>query len=234
MARNKNNIWFKVFNDIIGYMLTEKYPYNDTLIEAIKLVDEIADININIPGNYVVREDNTVYDQDKVLVYALLDKDKIKIDGIEYFVAESDHKIHEITTIWNNTLIGDHGIDLEVGVPSDDHTFNMPAIVFYMSKEQDINMLESEGTDGLKNFLFNIGIVARELDLYERTQAYAETERIEDITSGLIYDYFQSAYCKLDSERTNRMTEWSYESEIISEDERPLIISKMINTVYYR
>lgn len=234
MARLKNNIWLKTIKILIEYMLEEKYSLNDTGIVAIKLVDEVDDINPNVNGNYVVKSDLKVYDQDKVFVYELLPKDQLIIKSINYFIAESDSSLHELGKKWNNTRIGDHGVVLEVGEQHDKHAYTTPSIVFKMLEEDDIDILETKNVNTLKTFEFLVGMVVQESDLYDRTQAYAETERVEEIFADLVYDFYQSSRCRVNEDVSGRLQRWVYKTSIVSEDERPLIISKINNKVYYR
>lgn len=249
--RIKNNIWYLFLTSFNKFLKNEKYPINETAYNC-KIVDvvdgDLTNPNIltilDTPAYYFVKEDSTIYDENKNIVLILVQGDSFISNDITYFIA-SDGYYHEFReNKYNNTILGDLGISLKMGqfdVKKDEteltneHRSNLPEIIIQMDQQSNVNALESKGTDSEKAFMFSIAIMCLEDDINNNITGYDEYYRIEDLMLELIYEYFESTQCALDTPfaGTNRGFEWFYDELIYNEYIRPVVVGTLFNTITY-
>ena len=179
--RNDNNIWNKFLTDLVSYLKSKKYDYIETNLEFIRKVDSIDEINPNIDGLYL--KNLEYYDQDKNYIGSLSIYNKFKIDQKEMFV-DSNSNIHEINEQFNNSIIGDEGIFIDVGDISDDNLYQKPTIKIMMGEEKNVSMLEDSNVDRAKQLNFVILLIVDESNTYGGS-GYNETDKVMSIVKRL-------------------------------------------------
>lgn len=249
--RKDNDIWYNLFASFTSYLKSDKYTLNQTAINVIKIVDykveNISDenseyINVNVPGNYFVKEDNSIYDQNLTLIQALNVGDSFTYDPdslIEYFIA-SDENEHELNDQWNNSLLGDNGISITMGgldveTEEDEENFKtwtVPQVKLQFGAMLGVNALERKNTADNKDFEWAIFIAVKELDAYENMSGYDELNRVKSIMSELIYDFGNSKLCAHAFPNTSELN-WEYDFVTVYES-RPMVVTAIENKLTYR
>lgn len=235
MERNDNDIWYEVIEGLISYLNEEIYTLNDTNLDVIRIVDNIGEINPNKVGYTFVKDDNVIYDENSNIIQQLIVGDTFTKTDETYYINQKYSSVKELGEQWNNTIIGNEGFRVSMGATYiDDTTFVTPAFKIAMREQDDINMLEKEGTDLEKTLIIEIFIQISEEDLFDRQTGYGESNRASKLISELIYDFFNDAQTKAKYTITNRIKSWKGKFAIITESKRPIIISSLLNTITYR
>lgn len=240
--KSKGSIWFELFELLHEFMNVEQYPINDTGIEVLRIVDTVLDeggdyINENIIGNSFVKADNSIYDETGTLVQSLVKGDSFVMNTVTYFLP-SNLEVVELGLQWNNTLIGDYGISLEIGGFSIDEKDDLsklwrtPQIIIEMGEESEIDVMERDGNTSteFKKLTFDFIILVSEVeDIFKNKTGYGETNRVEKILSTIIYDFTQWTQCG----RKLPVMKWTHKMAQIYV-QRPMVISAYGNTIKYR
>ncbi len=233
--RNENNIWYPVLEAVLSYLNEEKYPLVDTNLEVIRLVDNISEINPNIIGNTFVKSDNTIYDETSTIVQLLSVGDIFTREDERYFINEKYNSVKELGEQWNNTLIGDEGYRASMGaIYLDDSTFTCPEFKFAMREQDEVNMLETTGTDGNKFMNLDIMMQIAEEDVMKRDTGYKQSHEAQELISKLIYDFFTDVKCKNKYPIANRLVNWKGSTIFLSERKRPVVVSTIQSIITYR
>lgn len=227
--RIDTNIWGSLFESFMTYLKTEKYPYNETGIEVIKIIEDgdRVEINPNIPGNTFDSRDNTIYDETGSVVRVCEKRDKFynNIKDQWYFICDNDGLMYRISDKNNNTRIGDMNIYLTMGnvdIESSDPVppNELPCIKLQMDNEDEMDALGRDSMDEEKAFNFQIMIIAQELDIHTNIGAcgYNETSRVKGEVERFIYEYFNSGQCNvIDAETTKQIEQWRRAYQILAE-----------------
>ncbi|MCP4991554.1 MAG: hypothetical protein GY928_37500 [Colwellia sp.] len=250
MSQQKdNNFWYNYFKSFQAYLKSEKYAINETAIEVIKIVDYKAKpvnnellysyININVAGNYYVKDDNTIYDESLNVVQVLTTGDAFTVDSIPYFI-NSELNVNENGNQWNNTLLGDNGISLVIGggfnidEQTDFSLWTAPQISIVFDKVLDVNALERTSTTRNKELNFDIDIFVKETNSMESIDStgYDELNRVDSLLNTFIYDYFNTKKCAHDL-GTISYKDHFYDLEKIGE-ERPTVLAIKTNRLTFR
>ena len=217
--RRVNTIFVDLFNDFSDYCKTIAFDYVEQNTQIDYKVETIQEINANVSGNYLVTDENKVYDENLNLIFSFSYKDKFAYNDTEYFIDEFN-KIREIGIKWNNTIFGQYGVDLNFGNVYSETNFDAPAIYLMFKRESGLNPLEREHIDNEKELYFDIGLVVSDNDIFDNKTDYEEYSFYQDFVIETIYNYFND--CSSVKAVRERITNFVYDNTIIEEN-RPLI-----------
>lgn len=226
--RRKPGIFKELFNGLREYATSKiAFEYLEPVNEVNYVVDLILNIDPEKPGNYFVKDDLKIYDQDGLflelpVVYTnILDR---------YFINEFN-LLSPINEKYNNTLIGQYGIDINFGDLYEESTFTNPSFYFMYVKGENLNPLETDYNTIEKTLFFDIGVAINEGDLFDSNYGYDNYDFYTDFLFKLIFEYWDE--CPSVLEAAKRITYFNSDDYII-EEKRPLLRGLINNELTYR
>ena len=139
---------------------------------------------------------------------------------MDYFIDEFLN-IRYIDEKWNNTLVGQYGIDIIFGDFYDESTFTVPSFYFIYRRNENLHPLEMNYTTIEKNLFFDVGVVVDEGDLFESNTNYGCYDFYTDYLYELMYKYWNECPSVLD-DGSKRIRDISVDDNII-EEIRPIL-----------
>lgn len=248
--RKDNSVWFPLFLGLATYMKEPQYSIHNTGFNVVRIVDYVNEpidnvehksyINENIVGYSFVKDDNSIYDESGTLIYSCVKADLFTLNGVVQYFLPSNLEVVEYGEQWNETLIGDKGLILDIGsfeIGEDEdlvNTWRTPQIIIELGKQSNVDIAERKGntSSDFKELTFDIIMLVNETNVIENITGYAETNRVEKILDEVLYDFFNSKQCNHLVPQLGSM-KWTHDLEQIYRS-RPTVISAYSNIIKYR
>lgn len=227
----EDSIFDELFENIGDYVSNIVFKYNETGYECDYRVPTRSDVNLDVPGIYLIDDENVICDEVFSFEYELTYKDKFKLVEYDYFCDEFNH-LRAIDDVWNNTIFGQYGLRLFIGNSYDKSNIICPAVYLMLYEEDNLSPLEKTGNTLLKKLVFDIGLIVSSNDVFDSNSPYKPYNFIKKFIFKTIGEYFN--FCDVDM--VDNITEWYYNSKIQEESYNsiPFIRGLIRNNLNYR
>lgn len=214
MFRRTQTVFSDFLEAFVDYCSIEAFSYvieqdYDFVVENINYVD------INNPGIYFVKEDISLYDETKTLIKTLDVYSKTK----DYFIDEFSN-VRLINDKYNNTLIGQYGITINIGDNYNESTYSAPEF-YFMFINSTGNPLEINYNTDRKVLSYNIGVVVDQDNLWDRNSNYTVLDFYVEYCNELLWKFFNQ--CPRNYDINNRLLDFFDCGYSVIEEKSPLM-----------